>query len=115
MSSVFDFLAPQYPRGQSRVRPWVQKTDPRGGNSNFAQARQAQKTTWLAPARKVLPGIEPGFRDSESPVITVTLQDRRKRVRPTDAAYPVQRPTNEERLAGSAFPAVDCKNIPGGT
>ena len=25
--------------------------------------------------KKVLPGIEPGFRDSESPVITVTLQD----------------------------------------
>ena len=24
---------------------------------------------------EVLPGIEPGFRDSESPVITVTLQD----------------------------------------
>ena len=24
---------------------------------------------------QVLPGIEPGFRDSESPVITVTLQD----------------------------------------
>ena len=27
------------------------------------------------PTREVLPGIEPGFRDSESPVITVTLQD----------------------------------------
>ena len=26
---------------------------------------------------QVLPGIEPGFRDSESPVITVTLQDLR--------------------------------------
>ena len=25
--------------------------------------------------KQVLPGIEPGFRDSESPVITVTLQD----------------------------------------
>ena len=28
-----------------------------------------------ARKKKVLPGIEPGFRDSESPVITVTLQD----------------------------------------
>ena len=27
------------------------------------------------PKNEVLPGIEPGFRDSESPVITVTLQD----------------------------------------
>ena len=29
---------------------------------------------------QVLPGIEPGFRDSESPVITVTLQDHTKHV-----------------------------------
>ena len=38
-----------------------------------------KKTLWQVrkerPKKKVLPGIEPGFRDSESPVITVTLQD----------------------------------------
>ena len=38
-----------------------------------------------APKKKVLPGIEPGFRDSESPVITVTLQDHGNRVA---LAYP---------------------------
>ena len=27
------------------------------------------------PKNQVMPGIEPKFRDSESPVITVTLQD----------------------------------------
>ena len=37
--------------------------------------------TKLAKEDKVLPGIEPGFGDSESPVITVTLQDRRIRSR----------------------------------
>ena len=29
--------------------------------------------------KKALPGIEPGFRDSESPVITVTLQGHMSR------------------------------------
>ena len=45
--------------GRACVRPFVALAAPREG--------------W--EKKKVLPGIEPGFRDSESPVITVTLQD----------------------------------------
>ena len=37
--------------------------------------RVRKKKSARGKKKKVLPGIEPGFRDSESPVITVTLQD----------------------------------------
>ena len=50
--------------------------------------------TKLAKEDKVLPGIEPGFRDSESPVITVTLQD------------PLRRSVNAWGLCGAGVQAA---------
>jgi hypothetical protein len=50
--------------------------------SFFVEAKKIKK--------KVLPGIEPGFGDSESPVITVTLQDLLVSSGTTRPQYPGQ-------------------------
>ena len=42
--------------------------------TKFSRAQRCHRAK-----NQVLPGIEPGFRDSESPVITVTLQDHERR------------------------------------